>query len=151
LLLLLSLITWVPGLLLYFLQVGCEGWTWMQVNLWLARSILLGLWILIVLLSLLALALSAWVKWKIAAGALILGVFFLGAGFGEVINEVWNTHYGDLLNLSEVMHTLWADLFRYTVVRTHLTLTEAWGVAGGLCLFCLLLLAKRIRAFEVVK
>jgi len=32
----------------------------------------LGLWIWIGVLSLIALALSAWVKWKIAAGALIL-------------------------------------------------------------------------------
>ncbi|MCG8377603.1 MAG: hypothetical protein MI702_14090, partial [Chlorobiales bacterium] len=142
---------WVPSLLLFAIQGGCEGWSWIQNHLWLigATVLALGLWITV--LSLLALALSAWVKWKIAAGSMILGVFFLGAGFGEVINEVLNTDYGSLLNLSEVMHTIWGDLLRHQVVRTDLSLVQAWSVLGALCLCCLLLLAKRVRAFEVVK
>ena len=55
-------------------------------------------WILV--LSLIALALSAWIKWKIAAGGLVLGVFFAGAGFGTALNSVMRTNYGSLLNLT---------------------------------------------------
>ena len=150
LLLLLSLITWVPGLLLFLIQTGCVGWDWARTNAWLAGSIVLGLGIWIVVLALIALALSAWVKWRIAAGACILGVFFAGAGFGAAINNVMQTHYGALIDLSQVVHTIWSDLFRHDA-GMELSVTEAWMVLGVTCVFCLGLLAKRIRAFEVVK
>ena len=122
----------------------------MRINAWLAGSIVLGLLIWIVVLSLIALALSAWVKWKIAAGALILGVFFAGAGVGAVINNVTDTNYGAFIDLMQVVHTIWSDLFRSSA-RSDLSVTEAWVVLGVTCALCLWLLAKRIRAFEVVK
>ncbi|MBN1805259.1 MAG: ABC transporter permease [Sedimentisphaerales bacterium] len=150
LLLLLSLITWVPGILLFLIQGGCVGWDWMQEYKWLVSSILLGFLTWIAVLSLIALALSAWVKWKIAAGASILGVFFAGAGFGAVINNVTRTHYGDFINLTQVIHVIWSDLFR-TGSGANLSVNEAWTVLCVSCSFCLWLLAKRIRAFEVVK
>jgi len=150
LLLLMSLITWVPGMLLYLIQAGCEGSGWMRSHAWLAGSIMLGLWIWIVVLSLIALALSAWVKWKIVAGAMILGVFFAGAGFGAVINNVTHTHYGAFIDLTQVIHTLWSDLFR-SGSRVNLSVTEAWVILGVTCSLCLWLLARRVRAVEVVK
>jgi ABC-2 type transport system permease protein len=150
LLLLLSLITWIPGMVLYMIQTGCVGWDWARTNAWLAGSIVLGLWVWIVVLSLIALALSAWVKWKIAAGALILGVFFAGAGFGAAINNVTDTKYGAFINLMEVVRTIWSDLFRSSS-RVDLSVNEAWTVLGVTCALCLWLLAKRIRAFEVIK
>jgi ABC-2 type transport system permease protein len=122
----------------------------MKVNAWLAGSIALGLGVWIVVLSLIALALSAWVKWKIAAGALILGVFFAGAGFGAAINNVTRTHYGDFIDLMQVVRTIWSDLFR-NGSGADLSVNEAWGVLAVTCALCLWLLAKRIRAFEVVK
>jgi ABC-2 type transport system permease protein len=132
------------------IQAGCAGWDWTRANAWLAGSILLGLWIWIVVLSLIALALSAWVKWRIAAGALILGVFFAGAGFGAAINNVTRTHYGAFIDLMQVIHTIWSDLFR-SGSRANLSVNEAWVVLGATCALCLWLLAKRIRAVEVVK
>ncbi|KPK38698.1 MAG: hypothetical protein AMJ65_12530 [Phycisphaerae bacterium SG8_4] len=150
LLLLLSLITWIPGMLLFLIKAGCAGWDWTRVHAWLAGSIVLGLWIWIVVLSLIALALSAWVKWKVAAGALILGVFFAGAGFGAAINNVTGTHYGAFIDLMKVVRTVWSDLFRNSSAA-DLSLTQAWTVLGVTCGLCLWLLAKRIRAFEVVK
>ncbi len=151
LLVLLSLITWIPAAVLYGIQVGCVGWTWAQDHAWLAGSILVGLWVWILSLSLIALALSAWVKWKIAAGALILGLFFGGAGLGAAINAILRTHYGALINLTQVIHTIWADLFRHDLVVTDLSVGEAWLTLGVTCALCLWLLAKRVRAFEVVK
>lgn len=148
--LLLSLITWIPGLVLFVAQGGLAGWDWMTTNLWLGAAILLALSLWIILLSLIALALSAWVKWKIAAGALVLGVFFAGAGFGTAINNVLRTHYGALLSLNQVIYTIWGELFRYDW-GAQLTLGEAWLVLGLTSVLCLWLLAKRIRPFEVVK
>ncbi len=146
-----SMITWIPGLLLFAIKSGCDGWAWARTNAWLAGAIVIGPVIWIVVLSLIALALSAWVRWKVAAGALILGVFFGGAGFGHAINNIVGTQYGSVINLSKVMHTVWADLFRHGIMDTDLTTSEAWVVLGVTCVLCLGLLARRVRAFEVVK
>jgi len=105
-------------------------------------------WIL--MLSLLALALSAWIKWKIAAGGLVLGVFFVGAGFGTALNSVMRTKYGSLLNLTEVMFRIWSGLFSWPE-DTGISLEASWISVGVVCAVCLWLLVRRVRAFEVVK
>jgi len=145
----LSLITWIPGLFLFAIQSSIAGWAWLWSNLWLAGAILLGMAIWIAVLSLIALALSAWIKWKIAAGALVLGVFFAGAGFGSAINSVLRTSLGSLIDLNQVVHAIWADLFRYDS-GSDMPLSHAWIVLLVACLICLALLWKRVRAFEVV-
>jgi ABC-2 type transport system permease protein len=115
-----------------------------------AGSIFIGLLIWTIVLSLIALAMSAWVKWKIAAGALILGVFFAGAGFAEAINQVMRTKSGTLINLTQVIATIWAKLFRLDV-GTGISVLEAWTSIGVACAICVWLLTRRVRAFEVVK
>jgi ABC-2 type transport system permease protein len=150
LLVLLSLITWGPGLLLYLIQVSCTGWTWAGPNLWLARSIFLGLLIWILVLSLIALALSAWVKWRIAAGACVLGLYFVGAGFAGAINQILRTRKGSLIDLGEVIRTLWGDLFQYNR-DADLSAVQAGIILSVTCVLCLGLLARRIRGFEVIR
>ncbi len=62
----------------------------------------------IAMLSLLAMALSAWVKWRIVAGALLLAVLFFGAGFAQAINAVLRTQAGHFLNIVYLMVTVWS-------------------------------------------
>jgi ABC-2 type transport system permease protein len=150
LLLLLSLVTWIPGSMVFAIQASVAGWGWAKANFWLAGAIVVGLLVWILVLSLIALALSAWVKWKVAAGALLLGVIFAGAGFGMAINSLMRTTYGSLIDLSQVMHTIWSDLFRYDT-GTEMSVSSAWIVLGLACVVSLWLLARRIRPFEVVK
>ncbi len=150
LVLLLSMVTWVPGLILFVIQASLAGWEWTRANFWIAGSIFVGLMVWILMLSLVALALSAWIKWKIAAGGLVLGVFFVGAGFGTALNNVMRTNYGSLLNLTEVMFKIWAKLFRWPE-DTGISLEAAWISVGLVCGVCLWLLVRRVRAFEVVK
>jgi len=147
---LLSMVTWVPGLILFTIQASLAGWEWTKANLWIAGSLFIGLMVWILMLSLLALALSAWVKWKIAAGGLLLGVFFAGAGFGTALNSVMRTTYGSLLNLTEVMFTIWSKLFRWPS-DTGISVEASWICVGVVCSICLWLLIRRVRAFEVVK
>ena len=147
---LLSLVTWVPGLILFVIQSSLAGWEWTKANLWIAGSLFIGMMVWILVLSLLALALSAWIKWKIAAGGLVLGVFFAGAGFGTALNSVMRTKYGTLLNLTEVMFTVWSKLFRWPS-DTGISVESAWICLGVVCAVCLWLLVRRVRAFEVVK
>lgn len=146
----LSLITWIPGLCLFAIQASLAGWSWLTANLWLAGSIFCGLLLWIAVLSLIALALSAWIKWPIAAGALVLAVFFAGAGAAAAVNSVLRTTNGSFLDLAQVVHTIWSDLFRYDS-GSDMPISGAWAVLVGVAILCLALLARRIRAFEVIK
>lgn len=150
LMILLSLITWVPGLALFAVQSALEGWTWFTANLWMARAILLGAWIWILVISLLALALSAWIKWKLAARALLLAVFFIGAGFGQAINEVLRVRWGTLLDLAQLMGAVGCGLFR---IRSEIGIApqDACNMLLAICAACLALLARKVRAIEVVR
>jgi len=147
---LLSLITWVPGLILFLIQSSLAGREWMHANLWIAGAIFVGLLVWDVVLSLIALALSAWVKWRIAAGALILGVYFAGAGFGTAINSIVRTKYGTLIDLAQVMSNIWSQMFR-SDSAPDVPVADAWIALAVACAICLWLLARRVKAFDVVK
>jgi ABC-2 type transport system permease protein len=146
----LSQITWIPGLVLFAVQAGFAGPHWAWNNLWIAGSLVLGSLIWIAILSLLAMALSAWVKWRIVAGALLLGVMFFGAGFGEAINAVLRTQTGYFLNLAYLMSTVWSDLFG--IDSDHwIPVADAWIALLLYCGICLFLLMRKVRAYEVVR
>ena len=148
--LLLSTITWVPALIVWIIQASLAGWDWTVANLAVAAGLVIGLMLWVLLLSLIALAVSAWVKWRIAAGALLLGIFVAGAGFGTAVNQIVRTDYGSLVNLPEVMYTIWAQLLRLDA-SNGLPVEWAWGVYIAVCAACLWLLWRKVRAFEVVK
>jgi ABC-2 type transport system permease protein len=150
LLILLSAITWVPGLILFGLQCSQAGWDWFVANWFIARAVFLGSLTWILLLSLLAVALSAWVKWKVVAGALILGVFGIGAGLAVMINTILVTDFGAMVDLSRIMNTIWSSQFGEES-RTGLEPFEAWLGFIGACVVCLLLLERKIRPKEIVK
>src|SRR2546430_9760837 len=86
---LLSTITWVPGLILFLLQSYLEGWAWFWDNLPIASAIFLGSLVWIVLLALLTQAISAWVKWRVGARAALLGGFFIPSAFAPNINHTF--------------------------------------------------------------
>lgn len=160
---LLSLMTWVPGLLLFGLQGYLEGTQWMSDHWRYASGVFFGAWIWILLVSLLALALSAWVKWKPAAGGLMFGVFFVSAAFGAIINGVQRTNWGSIFNIWYVVGTLWVQLFEGSNQTTNgavffrapqddaLPLWCSWFVLAALCAVCLYMLARKIRGTEVVR
>jgi len=148
---LLSLITWIPGLILFAIQASLTGWAWTRDNLWIAGAILIGPLMWNAILSLIAIAMSAWVKWKIAAGALILGVFFAGSGFGAAINAVMRTSYGTLIDLGQCNFIIWTKLFRLPDTVQRVDSYDAANALAVTCVLCLWLLFKKVRAFEVVK
>jgi ABC-2 type transport system permease protein len=163
LLLLGSIITWLPNLLLFALQAGLAGAGWWHRNLHLAWGIFAGSLIWLLVLALLALALSAWVRWRIVATGLYVGLFFVMAGLGQAFNETLRTYWGNLLNLGYLITTIWKDLFH--VVQTErqrrgqigdptkldIPAGYCWLVLLAVAGFCLLLLARRLRAREVVR
>jgi ABC-2 type transport system permease protein len=160
---LMSLMTWVPGLLLFGLQAYLEGGGWAQDNARIAWGFFFGSWVWIVLLSLLALALSAWVKWKPAAGALVFGVFFVAAAFGGTINLVQRTNWGHLFNIGYLVGSVWVQLMEGATRTTNgavffrvpmgeeLPIGWCWFGLFLLAAACLYMLARKIRGAEVVR
>lgn len=169
---LLSLVTWVPGLLIFFFQASLGGLTWLWTNLWIIQSVFLASMLWIILLSLLALAVSSVVKWRVVASGALLGMFFVTSAFGEIINNLFLTRVGHLISLWATVNNIWAGLFglfkRQTgAVRGTVTnpiyekqffdialleppLWASWLIVAAVCAVCVWVLARRVRAYEVI-
>src|SRR3982751_5773655 len=115
---LLSCITGIPGLLIFFFQASLAGVGWLWANLWMVWSIFFGSMVWIILLSLLALAVSSIVKWRVVASGALLGLFFVPSAFGEIVNELFLTRVGHLINLSATMYSIWSGLFGLFIRQT---------------------------------
>ena len=71
-----------------------DGWWWREIRIGIAY--LIGHWAWIVVVALVSLAISAWVRFKPAARGALFGIIFILAGFAQAINAVTNTSIGDL-------------------------------------------------------
>jgi ABC-2 type transport system permease protein len=147
---LLSLLTWVPALLLFLLQAGLSPAPWLWPHLWMIGPMLWSSLLWITLLSLIALATSAWVKWRIVAMGAIFAVFLVPAGFGAVFDAILQTGWGRLLNLSYLYHEILYAGFRMPA-GNEVPLSAAWAMMTIVCLGSLELLHARLRAYEVVR
>ncbi len=147
---LLSAITWVPCLVLFGLQAGLEGGGWFMSHLRIAAAIVLSSLLWIALLSFLSVALSAWVRWRLAATGLFFGVFFVGAGMAGLVNVVLHTQWGFVLSLNVLIDLVWRGLFGLPRPST-LPLTAAWMTLLAVSLFCFWILDRRLRAREVAR
>lgn len=150
LLLLTSLVTWVPGLLLFLFQAYLEGAGWLGSHLHLGWAIFVTSWAWILTFSLLTLALSAWVKWKPVVRILLLALVFVLRGWGGAINMVLDTAWGGLVSLLVLHETVRDHLFGRPA-DTFLPVWAAWFMLALAAAACIGLLARRIKAYEVVR
>jgi ABC-2 type transport system permease protein len=168
LLILLSLMTWVPQLLLFAFQSYLQGFTWFVDNLWMAGAIFISSLMWILLLALLSQAISALVKWRVIASAALLGLFFIPSVFGEVVNQLFRTRYGSIISINANVTNVTAGLFgRFDRAYTYLVgfdgevaqratileppLVISWFVLFLICAICLALLSWKVKAYEVVR
>lgn len=155
--LLLSAVTWIPGLLLFSLQAGLarNGWIWSHI--WMIVPIVFCSAIWILMLSLISLAVSASVKLRIVATGVIFISFFIPAGLGEMYNSIMGTYWGRLLNFTEMFRLILAQGFRERtellgpLSRNEIPVPAAWGVLLLVCLLSLVILSARLKAREVVR
>jgi ABC-2 type transport system permease protein len=155
-----SLITWIPGLLLIGIQTDEAGLSWLRDNVRLPIGIFVGscLWILTV--SLVALALSAWIKMRPGAIFALVGIFFIAASFGNLANVMLNLNppIGLLIDLNATMRALWRWLllgensYAVFVPRDrfdHPNQLSAWLALVSLLTFCALSLGLQRRFARV--
>jgi len=155
--LLLSAVTWVPCLLLFSLQSGLAKGGWIWSHLWMVVPIVLCSAIWILMLSLISLAVSAWVKLRIVATGVIFISFFVPAGLGEMYNSIMGTYWGRLLNFSYMFRLILAKGFHERswllgpLGWNEIPVPTAWGVLIFVCLLSLVILNARLRARETVR
>ncbi len=106
----LSIVTWIPGLLLFALQVGLAGGWWFLANWTLGAGVVLGFLLWLLVLSLVAMASSAYVKWRVVAGAVSLAFFFILSGVSAMIDNVFRVTWGHVLDPAWAVNRVWCAL-----------------------------------------
>jgi ABC-type transport system involved in multi-copper enzyme maturation permease subunit len=150
----LSVVTCLPCLLLFAFQSYSSPLPWTAANLQIAAGLLAGTLIWIVFLSILGLAVSSWVKWRVAATGAIFAAVFVPAGVGGIITGVLRTRWGFLLNIPFMMTSLWQRLLGAPESARAIFYLPTGAIAATLVLTfftCAAMLNSRIRACEVVR
>ena len=147
---LLSLVTWIPDLLLVTIEGWLEGGGWLLRNWRIVVAIPVAGLTWIAVLSLLTLAISSVARRKILAQAALFAVFFIGSAFAVVVNGVLGTSWGTALAIGEVVETIWRGVFGIPLDSTF-PIPAAWASLLAVCGLCLLMLHRKVRAQEVVR
>jgi len=146
---LLSWITLAPGLLLFGMQAGMAGGSWFGEYWKFGLSIIAGFAVWILLVSLVALASSAYVKLKAVAGGLVLGFFFVLSGATTIINAVFRSTWGSIFNPIWITRRLWYAMFSVDPPAGPGVWPCVFALAAFILLF-LLVLERKLRPVEVI-
>jgi ABC-2 type transport system permease protein len=146
----LSVVTWIPGLLLFGLQVGMAGGWWFVSNWTLGAGVVAGFLVWLLILGLVAIASSAYVKWRVVAGAVSLAVFFILSGVSEMIDLVFRVTWGHVLDPAWAVNRVWCALLGVTP-------PEGPGVGpsvvtlAAFVLLLVLVIERKLRPVEVIR
>lgn len=146
---LISLVTWVPGILLFGMQVGMAGSDWLHGNWRLGFGVVAGFAIWGLLVSLVAMASSAYTKMKAVSGGLVLGFFFILGGLSGMVNVIFRVTWGNALSPQWASRRIWCAMLGVDP-------NEGPGVAACalVLLFLMFLLAivieRKLRPIEVI-
>ena len=146
---LLSIVTWIPGIVLFIMQTSMAGHSWYTENWKIAIALFGGFLIWILLFSFVALAASAYAKIKVISGGIVLGFFFIPIGASNIVNLVFRSKWGNVLSPFWATRRVWQGLLAVEP-------TEGPGVLLCLCalgtiiLFMVLVLKRKLRPVEVI-
>ena len=146
----LSVVTWIPGLLLFALQTGLAGGWWLLANWTLGAGMFIGFLLWLLILGLVAMASSAYVKWRVVAAAVSLAFFFILSGVSTMIDNVFRVTWGHILDPAWSVNRVWCAL---------LGVEPPAGPGAGASLFALamfilllvLVIERKLRPVEVVR
>jgi ABC-2 type transport system permease protein len=141
-------ITLVPALVLFLIQASLMGMSWFEDNIFIAGGSFAVCALMMALFILLGLAMSSWVRWRIVAGALILGVFAAGKAFGAVLNAAMSTDIGHYLDLQHLLGVVATSLFQNPVPDESISALTASLVLVLVCGLLLLLINRKLRVCE---
>ena len=145
----LSIVTWIPGLVLFWLQVGLAGGSWFGANWTLGAGMVAGFLVWIVVLSLVAMAASAYVKWRIVAGAVSLAFFFVLSGIAAMIDAVLRVSWGHIIDPAWTVNQIWRRLLGVELLEGPGASASALALVVMAALL-VLVIERKLRPVEVV-
>ncbi len=153
LVILLSPVTWIPQLLIFFLQGYLDSNGWFGDNLRIGAGILIGAAAWILTISLVALAVSATVKRKTTARLLFFSIFFIFSIFGSIIAEGMGLVWGQTLNIMGMAWLVNSGLLAVPVPpHAHFPpIWAGWVTLIVVCTVSVRMLFNKVRAYEVVR
>jgi hypothetical protein len=146
----LPVVTWIPGLLLFGLQAGLAGGWWFVANWTLGAGMVVGFLIWLLVLSLVAMASSAYVKWRVVAAAVSLAFFFILTGVAEMIDEVFRVSWGHVLDPAWAVNRVWCSLLGVNPPEGPGAGTSLLSLAG-FAVVLVLVIERKLRPVEVVR
>jgi ABC-2 type transport system permease protein len=145
----LSIVTWIPGLVLFLLQVGLAGGSWFLANWTLGAGMVAGFLVWLLILSLVAMASSAYVKWRVVAGAVSLAFFFILSGVAAMIDEVLRVTWGHIIDPAWAVNQVWCALLGVKPLGGPGPGASALALAVMVLLLALVI-ERKLRPVEVV-
>lgn len=146
----LSIVTWVPGLLLFALQVGLAGWGWLAGNWTLGLGVLAGFGVWLLILSLVAMASSAYVKWRVVAAAVSLAFFFILSGIAEMIDNVLRVRWGHIIDPAWTVNRVWCALLGVDPPRGPGAAASAFALVV-MAMVLVAVIERKLRPVEIVR
>lgn len=147
---LLSIVTWIPGLLLFGMQVGMADSGWFAKNWKLGTGIVIGSAVWILLVSLVAMASSAYARLKAVAGGLVLGFFFIMSGIAGMINGIFRVTWANAMSPTWAARRLWQSLLGVTPSANDPGVVACLSVLIVLMLLLALVIERKLRPVEVI-
>lgn len=145
----LSVVTWIPGLLLFGLQVGLAGGWWFWANWTLGAGVVVGFVLWLVVLGLVAMASSAYVKWRVVAAAVSLAFFFILSGVAQMIDSVFRVTWGHALDPAWSVNRVWCALLGVEPPEGPGAGVSAWALVATIAVL-VLVIERKLRPVEVV-
>jgi len=145
----LSLVTWIPGLILFWFQVGLAGGPWLRANWPLGVGMIAGFLVWLLILSLVAMASSAYVKWRVVAAAVSLAFFFILSGVGEMIDQVLRVTWGHIIDPAWAVNQVWCALLGVEAPEGPGAAASAVALAA-MILLLVLVIERKLRPVEIV-
>jgi ABC-2 type transport system permease protein len=146
----LSIISWIPGLLLFGMQAGMAGDKWLKENWEIGWTILAGFFFYILIVSLVALAASAYARLKMIAGGIVLGFFFILSGMAAMIDQVFRSDWGEAISPKWATKRLWCAMMRIQTPPGGPSVTTCILVLAVIVILLVLILKRKLRPIEVV-
>jgi ABC-2 type transport system permease protein len=145
----LSVVTWIPGLILFGLQSSLAGAGWLRAHWTLGAGIVAGFLVWLLILSLVAMASSAYVRWRVVAGAVSLAFFFILSGVAEMIDQVLRVTWGHIIDPAWAVNQVWCALLGVEPPKGPGAVESAVALAV-LVLLLAGVIERKIRPVEIV-
>jgi hypothetical protein len=126
------------------------GSWWFVANWTLGAGMVIGFLLWQVVLSLVAMASSAYLKWRVVAGAVSLAFFFILAGVAEMIDEVFRVTWGHILDPAWTVNRVWCALLGVDPPMGPGAGSSLLSL-GGFVVVLVLVIERKLRPVEVVR